>query len=58
MKPDEVVLCSACLADIKEEEVQKCWTCGMDGLGNCCIGTDDHRCTAVDDPNAHLGASE
>lgn len=36
--------CDACVAEIDEDEVQKCEICKRDGLGNCCIGDLDHDC--------------
>lgn len=45
-----MAICAQCSKDIPESEVQKCERCGMDGLGNCCIGEADHPC--VDDEAA------
>jgi hypothetical protein len=36
--------CENCGEEIDLAEVQKCDLCGMDGLGNCCIGDMDHLC--------------
>lgn len=41
--------CSNCSAGIEYSEVQKCTSCDMDGLGNCCIGVADHDCDGVKD---------
>lgn len=41
--------CSHCGRETPEDEVQKCELCGVDGLGNCCIGDMDHPCDQ--DPN-------
>lgn len=37
--------CSLCSQDVPDDEIQCCERCGTDGLGNCCIGVDDHPCT-------------
>lgn len=41
---DNKTNCENCGAEIDEDEAQQCEVCGMDGLGNCCIGIDDHPC--------------
>ena len=46
-----MAICSQCCGEIEDDEVQACEVCGMDGLGNCCIGKLDHNCESeeVDD---------
>lgn len=39
-----MTLCENCGQEIDEDEVQECDLCGMDGLGDCCIGSYDHDC--------------
>ncbi len=41
---DENTICESCGEEIPEEEAQTCEVCGMEGLGGCCIGVDDHPC--------------
>lgn len=41
---DEKAICENCGQEIPANEVQTCEVCNMDGLGNCCIGTEDHPC--------------
>lgn len=36
--------CENCCREIDLEESQTCEVCGLDGLGNCCIGVFDHDC--------------
>ena len=44
-----MAICSCCCGEIEDDEVQKCETCLMDGLGNCCIGKLDHTCKHEED---------
>lgn len=45
-------ICEACSQPIDDGgDAQVCEHCGMDGLGNCCIGTADHDCEAQDAGN-------
>lgn len=37
-------ICENCCRPIPSSEVQQCEICGMDGLGDCCIGDLDHAC--------------
>ena len=41
---EENTICAQCCTEIPLNEVQKCEWCGMDCLGNCCIGEFDHQC--------------
>lgn len=41
---ESVAICEHCGKEIREDEVQQCPYCGMDGLGNCCIADIDHEC--------------
>lgn len=41
--------CSKCSGEIPDNEAQMCTACGADGLGNCCIGVDDHVCARIPD---------
>lgn len=41
-------ICENCANEF-DGEAQKCDECGMDGLGNCCIGVADHLCEDGDD---------
>lgn len=41
--------CAACCRELEDDELpQFCARCGMDGLGNCCIGDMDHECIEDD----------
>lgn len=40
---DEENICENCGKPF-EGDPQQCEVCGMDGLGNCCIGIEDHPC--------------
>lgn len=51
-------ICEGCGAEIEEDEVQSCGVCGMDGLGNCCIGVLDHDCLTTDEAEAEPGDDE
>ncbi len=42
---DEKTVCEKCSREISVDEVQMCDECGVDGLGECCIGPWDHGCT-------------
>lgn len=44
MADDNKTNCENCGQEIPTNEVQTCEVCGMDGLGNCCIGVEDHPC--------------
>lgn len=43
-KKVEMTSCENCSRTIEIREVQQCLICHTDGLGNCCIGVDDHNC--------------
>ncbi len=44
MSEEEKALCENCGKEIPLAEVQTCEVCDQEGLGNCCIGVDDHPC--------------
>lgn len=44
----ETSTCENCGATVPEDEIQKCDHCDHDGLGNCCIGQEDHDCDCED----------
>lgn len=41
---EEKSICENCGEEVPENEIQSCEKCGVDGLGNCCIGIEDHVC--------------
>jgi len=44
-----MTVCANCSEEIPDNEVQMCEKCGLDGLGNCCIGELDHDCEDEED---------